>query len=87
MRREKDVVKNVSVLRSLGVKTEFYMGNEENLKGQLSYAANMEIPIVVIIGATEAKKSTALIKDMNARTQEEVEQIKLAEKVKEILSK
>ncbi|MEK7089592.1 MAG: His/Gly/Thr/Pro-type tRNA ligase C-terminal domain-containing protein, partial [Patescibacteria group bacterium] len=70
-----------------GINTEFYVGNEENLKGQLAYAVNTEIPIIVIIGAIETAKSVALIKDMKARTQEEVKQKKLAERIKEILKK
>ncbi len=84
---ESDVIKNVSLLRTEGINTEFYVGNEENLKGQLAYAVNTEIPIIVIIGAIETAKSVALIKDMKARTQEEVKQKKLAERIKEILKK
>lgn len=84
---EADVIKNVSELRAEKINAEFYVGNEENLKGQLAYAVNMEIPVVVIIGATESAKSVALVKDMNTRTQEEVKQKKLVEKIKEILKK
>ncbi len=84
---EKDVIKNSVALRAEGLNAEFYAGGEENLKGQLAYAVAMEIPVVVIIGATESSKGTALIKDMNARTQEEVKQKDLPSRVKEILKK
>lgn len=84
---EKDVIKNSAVLRAEGLNAEFYVGGEENLKGQLAYAVAMEIPVVVIIGATESSKGTALIKDMNARTQEEVKQKDLPSRVKEIVKK
>lgn len=84
---ERDIVKYTFVLREAGINTEFFVGNEENLKGQLAYAVTMEIPIVVIIGANEAEKSTALVKNMKERTQEEIKQKQLVEKVKEILKK
>ncbi len=84
---EHDIIKNASELRASGINTEFYLGNEGNIKGQLAYAVNMEIPIVIIIGATETEKSSALIKDMGARTQEEVKQKNLVERVREILKK
>lgn len=84
---ERDVLNYTSILRTAGVKTEFFVGNEDNLKGQLAYAVTMEIPIVIIIGENEAGKSTAIIKDMNARTQEEIKQNQLVEKIKEILKK
>ena len=82
---EKDVIKNCVLLREAGINAEYYLGNEENLKGQLAYAVAMEIPIVIIIGATESGKGVALVKDMNARTQEEVKQKDLVRKVEEIL--
>ena len=84
---ERDVLKNTSALRETGINTEFFVGSEENLKGQLAYAVAMEIPVVCIIGTTESEKGTVMVKDMNARTQEEIKQEQLVEKIKEILKK
>lgn len=84
---ERDVLKYTSALRDAGIKTEFFVGNEDNLKGQLAYAVAMEIPVVVIIGENEVGKSTAVVKNMKERTQEEIAQKELVNRIKVILNK
>lgn len=82
---KKDVLKGVSELRSHGIKSEFYVGHESNLKGQLAYAVATEVPFVIIIGATETGNGTAVIKDMKKRTQKEIKQKHLVEELQELM--
>ncbi len=59
-------------LRRAGIPTEMYLGTEVTLKGQLSAAVKQNIPYVVIIGDEEKTSGKAQVKDMSARTQNEV---------------
>lgn len=61
-----------SVLRANEVSTELYLGNEATLKGQLAYALQKEIPVVVIAGGEEMEKNVVQVKDLKERKQEEV---------------
>jgi len=72
----------VADLRSSGVSASLYLGHDENLKGQLSWAVKGGFPFVIIIGANERERGVAQLKDMSARTQEEVPFPELAEKLK-----
>ncbi len=62
----------VADLRAAGVSTSLYVGHDENLKGQLSWAVKGGFPYVIIAGANECARGVAQLKDMNARTQEEI---------------
>lgn len=62
----------VADLRAAGVNTALYIGHDNNLKGQLTWAVKGGFPYVVIIGAAEREKGVAQLKDMAARTQEEL---------------
>jgi len=64
--------KLASDLRRDGVSTEIYLGQEKNLKGQLSYAVKQSYPVVLIIGEEERKKRIVQIKNMRERVQEAV---------------
>jgi histidyl-tRNA synthetase len=75
----------VATLRSANIPAELYFGSEKNMKGQLAYAVNEEIPVTIIIGGNEKEKGTAMVKDMRKRTQIEVPQKEIVQKIKEIL--
>ena len=76
----------VSTLRSAGVSTNLYLGQEKTLKGQLSYAVSQDIPVVVIIGATEKNSGMAQVKDLKAKLQIEVPQGEIISAVQKILT-
>ncbi len=61
-----------TTLRDSGIATAFYLGNDDNLKGQLAWAVKGEFPFVVIMGANEKERGVVQLKDMSARTQVEV---------------
>jgi histidyl-tRNA synthetase len=61
-----------SQLRRAGISTEIYLGQETNLKAPLSFAVKQNIPFVVIIGGDEKQKGTAVVKDLQKRTQTEI---------------
>lgn len=59
-------------LRRNGIGTEFYLGQEKNLKGQINYAVKQNYPVVLIIGEEERKRKVVQIKNMKERVQEAV---------------
>jgi histidyl-tRNA synthetase len=77
----------VAMLRASGIPTEFYLGKEKTIKGQLAYAVKREFGVVIIAGGSEQSKSTAQVKDMIARTQQEFGLDSLLSAVKGVLSK
>ncbi len=72
-------------LRGAGIATELYIGQEENLKGQLAYAVKRDIPVVLIIGDKEMQESVVQVKDMRAGTQKTIQQQKVTDVVCGIL--
>ena len=72
----------VADLRTAGVSTSLYLGHDENLKGQLAWAVKGGFPFVIIVGTNERERGVAQLKDMSARTQEEVPFPELIEKLK-----
>lgn len=60
-------------LRDAGITTTLYLGSEETLKGQLSWAVKTGFPKVVIMGAKEHERGIVQLKDTVNRTQEEVQ--------------
>jgi histidyl-tRNA synthetase len=77
-----NILELAAQLRQESINTQVYMGHEENLKGQLAWAVKSQIPYVIIMGASEREKGVAQLKDMNARTQEEVALADLPHKLK-----
>ena len=67
-----DVLGLAGTLREAGISTALYVGPEETLKGQLSWAVKMGFPYVAIMGASEKANGVVQLKEMVARTQEEV---------------
>lgn len=61
-----------TVLRNAGIATDLYLGQEDTLKGQLVYALNQEVPLVIIAGSEEKARGVVQLKDVKARTQSEV---------------
>ena len=74
-------------LRNNGIPTEIYMGSEETLKAQLSFALNAEVPVIVIAGSTEMESRTVQVKDVRSREQKSVDFAEISDKVKAVLSK
>lgn len=70
-----------SQLRTAGINTDLYPDPEVKLDKQLKYADRKGIPLVVIIGPEEAKKKTLILRDMKAKSQEEVTPKQLLEKL------
>jgi histidyl-tRNA synthetase len=68
----------VTDLRTAGVATALYLGSDENLKSQLSWAVKGGFPYVVIMGPAEKERGVVQLKDMSARTQSEVPLTELA---------
>lgn len=59
-------------LRSRGIPTEVYSGNQTSLGKQLSQAATKHIPFAVIIGPDEYADEVVTVRDLNSRTEERV---------------
>ncbi|MDP3771038.1 MAG: histidine--tRNA ligase, partial [bacterium] len=56
-------------LRSAGLRTILWVGEETAFKAQLAYATAQEIPVVIIAGDRERAAGTVTVKDMRKRTQ------------------
>lgn len=76
----------VTLLRKSGISTEFYLGKETMLKGQLGYALKQEIPVVVIAGQKEVDARVVQIKDLANRRQNEVPFAQISEAVEKVLT-
>ncbi|MDP3899838.1 MAG: histidine--tRNA ligase [bacterium] len=57
-------------LRSTGIRTELYLGEDHTLRAQLAYAQRKDIPFVIIIGPDELRQKKAQLKNMSKRTQQ-----------------
>lgn len=78
-------IKLLKKLRDKNISSEIYTGQDESLKGQLSYGIKREFPVVIIAGSQEKESETIQIKDVKAKEQEEVKFKNAAEKIKSIL--
>ncbi len=76
----------VSNLRAAGLPSNLYLGQEKTLKGQLAYAVSQDVPVVVIVGATENSSGVAQVKDLKTRQQVEVPQSEIVAAVQKILT-
>lgn len=74
-----------TTLRRSGIETDFYLGQEGTLKGQLAYALNLEVPLVIIAGSDEKKAGTVQLKNTKARSQETVKTDALVEAVRKAI--
>jgi histidyl-tRNA synthetase len=69
-------------LRTKGIPTALYMGSDESLKGQLGWAVKAGFSYVGIMGSTEHERGVVQLKDMSARTQQEVSLADIASHLK-----
>lgn len=76
-----DILDLAARLRQDSINTQVYLGHEDTLKGQLSWAVKSQIPYVIIMGKQEKEKGVIQLKDMVARTQEEIPLTKLTERL------
>lgn len=58
-----------NLLRSNGISTELYLGDDLKIEKQLKYADKKQIPYVIIIGPEEAEKNVMQLKNMQTREQ------------------
>ncbi len=71
-----------STLRSEGINTEIYLKDETKLDKQLKYADRKGIPYVIIQGPEEVSRGVVKLKDMKAKTQEELRIDEVIQKLK-----
>ena len=71
-------------LRNAGYKVEVEMKNKK-MKKALDYANNENIPYVLILGEDELANNCITLKDMNNKTQEQINLDNLAEKIKKLV--
>lgn len=71
----------VSKLRKTRVNTELYLDPETKLDKQLKYADRKNIPFVIILGPEEIKKKVITLRDMKAKSQEQLSLKQLLEKM------
>lgn len=82
-----DYVTLTTRLRSAGVRTSLYVGDDVTFKAQLSYAARTGVPVVVIYGPDEKAGGKVEIRDMRAREQRGVPLDGVVARVRELLAK
>ena len=71
-------------LRNAGYKVEVEMKSKK-MKKALDYANNENIPYVLILGEDELSNSCITLKDMNNKTQEQINLDNLTEKIKKLV--
>ncbi|RMD61684.1 histidine--tRNA ligase, partial [Candidatus Parcubacteria bacterium] len=76
----------VAELRRNGIKTDFYLGQETTLKGQLTYAIKQEVPFVIIAGPEEQQRGIVQLRDTKEKKQREVAQKDLPATLKKLLA-
>ncbi len=64
-------IKQLAKLRESGISSELYPTSAK-LKKQMTYANNLNIPFVVLIGSNEVETNTLTVKDMTLGTQESI---------------
>ncbi len=74
----------VRALRRAGVATELYP-DAAKIKKQMSYANQLRIPLVVLVGENELQEQAATVKDMITGAQEKISFADLAPKISEKL--
>lgn len=72
-------MKVTKLLWDAKISAEFNQQENPKLKYEIANALDRDIPFMVVIGEDEAKAKTCKVKDLKKRTEETVEQSKLAE--------
>lgn len=73
-------------LRKSGFNTDFYTG-KKNLRGQLGYAKDRGIPVVILIGSDEAQSQSATVRHMPTGQQATLPQSDLIPYIRKLLGK
>ncbi len=73
-------------LRKSGFNTDFYTG-KKNLRGQLGYAKDRGIPVVILIGSDEAQSQSATVRHMPTGQQATLPQSNLIPYIRKLLGK
>lgn len=68
-------------LRNAGIATELHVNSEDKLEKQLKYADRKGIPYVVIQGPEEVSRDVVKLKDMKAKTQQELTLVDVIKKL------
>jgi len=71
-------------LRASGFRVDTWL-EQSKLDKQIKYADKSGIPVVLLLGSDEQSKDTVVIKNMTAKTQNEVSQDQLIHKLREML--
>jgi histidyl-tRNA synthetase len=72
-------------LRNEGYNTDVYLGTK-NLRGQLGYAADLKIPVVLIIGGDEITQGIVTLRDMKKEEQITVSSQEVMSVIKRIIN-
>jgi histidyl-tRNA synthetase len=67
-----DYLRLADTLRSEGVNTAIYLGEDKAFQAQLAYAVKKEIPFILIYGAEENKRRVVQIKNLATKEQKEI---------------
>jgi len=71
-------MKVAKLLWDANISAEFNQQENPKLKYEIANALDRNIPFIVVIGEDEAKEKKCKVKDLNARTEETVDQSELA---------
>jgi histidyl-tRNA synthetase len=77
----KNSIELVNQLRKAKIKTELYLEPKAKLDKQLKYADKKNIPFVIILGPEEIKQRTFTLRNMKAKSQEQLTFKSLLEKL------
>jgi histidyl-tRNA synthetase len=80
----KNSIELAKQLREAKIKTEFYLDPEAKLDKQLKYGDKKNIPFVIILGPEEIKRKTFTLRNMKAKSQEQLTLKSLLEKLSSI---
>jgi len=79
------VLRLASDLRNAGISTALYTGTDNSLKGQLSWALRSQFKIALLVGPQEKDRNVVQIKQLEARTQDEVPLAQIIGKCRELV--
>lgn len=72
-------------LRSMGINTAIFLGDDRSFQNQLAYGVKKQIPLIVIYGEKEKASGEVQVKDLRSQKQEPVSKSELAAYVKAAL--
>lgn len=81
---KKQCLKLIAQLREAGIKTVGALGKDA-IKAQLRHADRFQVPYTIIMGLTEVRDGTAIIRDMKHGSQQIVKYSRVIEEMKKLL--